>query len=86
VDASLALGKSVNVTGTPTLFINGRSIGNVSQIPAASLKGWWSSRRSKGRGDSGFCGSFGFADRPSYFSLTQISFVVRLAKLRGRAG
>jgi protein-disulfide isomerase len=39
VDASIALGKSVNVTGTPTLFINGRSIGNVSQIPAASLKG-----------------------------------------------
>jgi protein-disulfide isomerase len=39
VDASLALGKSVNVTGTPTLFINGRSIGNVSQVPAASLKG-----------------------------------------------
>jgi protein-disulfide isomerase len=38
VDASLALGKSVNVTGTPTLFINGRSIGNVSQMPAASLK------------------------------------------------
>lgn len=39
VDASLALGKSVNVTGTPTLFINGRSIGNVGQVPAASLKG-----------------------------------------------
>jgi protein-disulfide isomerase len=39
VDASLALGKSVNVTGTPTLFINGRSIGNVSQVPASSLKG-----------------------------------------------
>ncbi|MGB2602816.1 MAG: thioredoxin domain-containing protein [Candidatus Sulfotelmatobacter sp.] len=39
VDASLALGKTVNVTGTPTLFINGRSIGNVSQVPAASLKG-----------------------------------------------
>jgi protein-disulfide isomerase len=39
VDASLALGKSVNVTGTPTLFINGRSIGNVSQVPAESLKG-----------------------------------------------
>lgn len=38
VEASLALGKSVNVTGTPTLFINGRSLGNVSQIPAASLK------------------------------------------------
>jgi len=39
VDASLALGKTVNVTGTPTLFINGRSIGNVSQVPAATLKG-----------------------------------------------
>jgi protein-disulfide isomerase len=39
VDASLALGKAVNVTGTPTLFINGRSIGNVSNVPAASLKG-----------------------------------------------
>jgi protein-disulfide isomerase len=39
VDASLALGKAVNVTGTPTLFINGRSIGNVSQVPAATLKG-----------------------------------------------
>jgi protein-disulfide isomerase len=39
VDASLALGKQVNVTGTPTLFINGRSIGNVSNVPAESLKG-----------------------------------------------
>jgi len=39
VDASLALGKSVNVTCTPTLFINGRSIGNVSQVPADTLKG-----------------------------------------------
>jgi protein-disulfide isomerase len=38
VDASLALGKSVNVTGTPTLFINGRSIGNVSNVPADTLK------------------------------------------------
>jgi protein-disulfide isomerase len=38
VDASLALGKAVNVTGTPTLFINGRSIGNVSQVPADALK------------------------------------------------
>jgi protein-disulfide isomerase len=26
VDASIALGKSVDVTGTPTLFINGRRI------------------------------------------------------------
>jgi protein-disulfide isomerase len=39
VDASIALGKAVNVTGTPTLFINGRSIGNISQVPAESLKG-----------------------------------------------
>ena len=39
VDASLALGKAVGVTGTPTLFINGRSIGNISQVPAATLKG-----------------------------------------------
>ncbi len=39
IDASVALGKAVNVTGTPTLFINGRSIGNVSQVPADALKG-----------------------------------------------
>ncbi len=38
VDASLALGKSVNVTGTPTLFINGRSIGNISNVPADTMK------------------------------------------------
>jgi protein-disulfide isomerase len=28
VDASLALGKSVDVTGTPTLFVNGRKVGS----------------------------------------------------------
>jgi protein-disulfide isomerase len=28
VDASIALGKQVEVTGTPTLFINGRKVGN----------------------------------------------------------
>src|SRR5579864_1460667 len=39
IDASLALGKAVDVTGTPTLFINGRKIGNVSQVPADTLKG-----------------------------------------------
>ncbi|MGA7399841.1 MAG: DsbA family protein [Candidatus Sulfotelmatobacter sp.] len=39
IDASVALGKAVNVTGTPTLFINGRVIGNVSQVPAEALKG-----------------------------------------------
>src|SRR5271170_5505554 len=38
VDASIALGKSVGVTGTPTLFVNGRRIGNVSQVPADVLK------------------------------------------------
>jgi len=38
VDASIALGKSVNVTGTPTLFVNGRTIGNISQVPADTLK------------------------------------------------
>jgi len=38
VDASIALGKAVDVSGTPTLFINGRKIGNVSQIPADVLK------------------------------------------------
>lgn len=38
VDASLALGKSLEVTSTPTLFINGRRLGNVSQIPADVLK------------------------------------------------
>jgi protein-disulfide isomerase len=39
IDASLALGKAVDVTGTPTVFINGRKIGNVSQVPADTLKG-----------------------------------------------
>ncbi|MGA6980352.1 MAG: thioredoxin domain-containing protein [Candidatus Sulfotelmatobacter sp.] len=38
VEASIALGKSVNVTGTPTMFINGRSIGSISQVPAETLK------------------------------------------------
>src|SRR6202042_1686134 len=38
VDASLTLGKEVEITGTPTLFINGRRIGNLSQIPADTLK------------------------------------------------
>ncbi|HEY1659018.1 MAG TPA: DsbA family protein [Candidatus Sulfotelmatobacter sp.] len=38
VDASLALGKSVSVTGTPTLFVNGRAIGNVSQVKPETLK------------------------------------------------
>lgn len=32
------LGKEVDVTGTPTLFINGRKIGNVGGIPYETLK------------------------------------------------
>jgi hypothetical protein len=31
VDASIALGKAADVTGTPTLFINGRRVGNFDQ-------------------------------------------------------
>jgi protein-disulfide isomerase len=29
----------VGVTGTPTLYINGRSIGNIANVPADTLKG-----------------------------------------------
>jgi protein-disulfide isomerase len=39
VDASIALGKAVNVTGTPTLFINGRTIGNVDPRMGDAYKG-----------------------------------------------
>jgi protein-disulfide isomerase len=39
VDQSVALGQSVGVTGTPTLFINGRRIGNVTGTPYEILKG-----------------------------------------------
>ena len=28
MDASIALGKSVDVTGTPTVYINGRKVGS----------------------------------------------------------
>jgi protein-disulfide isomerase len=38
VDASIALGKSVEVTGTPTLFINGRRIGSLDPRMADSYK------------------------------------------------
>jgi protein-disulfide isomerase len=31
VDASIELGKAVDITGTPTLFINGRRVGNFDQ-------------------------------------------------------
>lgn len=39
VDSSIALGKAVNVTGTPTLFINGRTIGNVDPRMGDAYKG-----------------------------------------------
>ncbi len=35
---SMELGKSVDVTSTPTLFINGRKVGNVSGMPYDVLK------------------------------------------------
>jgi protein-disulfide isomerase len=38
VQHSIALGTSVDVTGTPTLFINGRKIANVSGLPYDVLK------------------------------------------------
>ena len=38
IDASIALGKAVEVTGTPTLFINGRRIGDIGHVPPEVLK------------------------------------------------
>lgn len=39
LDQSVELGKAVGVNGTPTLFINGRKIANVSGTPYEILKG-----------------------------------------------
>lgn len=39
VEQSVALGQSVGVTGTPTVYINGRRIGNVVGVPPDVLKG-----------------------------------------------
>jgi protein-disulfide isomerase len=39
IERSLSLGQEVGVTGTPTLFINGRHIGNVTGMPYEILKG-----------------------------------------------
>jgi protein-disulfide isomerase len=39
VEKSVQLGTDVGVTGTPTLFVNGRKIGNVVGIPEDVLKG-----------------------------------------------
>lgn len=38
VDHSMNLGTKVEVTGTPTLFVNGRKIGNVGGMPYDTLK------------------------------------------------
>jgi protein-disulfide isomerase len=38
IDHSIVLGKSVGVTGTPTLFIGGRKIANVNGTPYDILK------------------------------------------------
>jgi protein-disulfide isomerase len=38
VRKSIALGNDLDVTGTPTLFVNGRRIANVSGIPYETLK------------------------------------------------
>ncbi len=38
VQHSIALGASVDVSSTPTLFINGRKINNVSGVPYDLLK------------------------------------------------
>ncbi len=38
VRAALQLGKSLGVTGTPALFVNGRKIASVAQIPYETLK------------------------------------------------
>jgi len=39
IEKSIALGQGVGVTGTPTVFINGRRIANVTQVPENILKG-----------------------------------------------
>ncbi len=39
IQQSTELGKALDVTGTPTLFLNGRKIGNVNQLPYDVLKG-----------------------------------------------
>ena len=39
VDDSVDLGKSLGVTGTPSVFINGRKFGGIKEIPYDALKG-----------------------------------------------
>ena len=39
IEKSVALGQEVGVTGTPTVYVNGRRIGNVVGVPEDVLKG-----------------------------------------------
>ncbi len=38
INSSMELGRELEVTGTPTLFVGGRKIGNVGGIPYETLK------------------------------------------------
>jgi len=53
IQHSLDLGTSVEVTATPTLFINGRKISNVGGIPYEVLKGLTEFAAKKGQPSSG---------------------------------
>jgi protein-disulfide isomerase len=51
IDQSMALGKSVGVTGTPTLFIGGRKIANVNGTPYEILKSMVEFYAKEGKGE-----------------------------------
>ena len=38
IDRSIELGKQMEVTGTPTLFVNGRKVTTIGSMPYESLK------------------------------------------------
>ncbi len=51
IDHSIALGKSVGVTGTPTLYIGGRKIANVNGTPYDILKNMVEFYAKEGKGE-----------------------------------
>ena len=51
IEQSIALGKSVGVTGTPTLFIGGRKIANVNGTPYEILKSMVEFYAKEGKGE-----------------------------------
>jgi len=53
IEASVALGKSVGVTGTPTLFINGRSIGATAPLETLKKVVDFEATQAKGAQDNG---------------------------------